>query len=431
MFSASLAVAAFALAAPVPDTKKQSFDWPQWRGPNRDGVSLETGLLQEWPKGGPPLVWTVKGCGGGYSTVAVADGFIYGTGKIDDKDVVWCRKEKDGEEVWSTKVGDYKKVAGPGDDGPKGTPTVADGRVFAVTVGGTLVCLEAKGGKEVWRKEYVKDFEGGVPTWGYSESVLVDGDTVICIPAGKKAAVAALKAKDGEVIWTTQVKTVGKAAGYSSAVKTTVGKTDMYVVMLGQAEGSGVVGVDAKSGKLLWSYNGVMNGTANIPTPVVKGDMLWVSTGYGDGGSALLHIKESGGKFEAEELKHYESKELQNHHGGMVLVGDYVYFGHRHGNGIPACVDFKTGEVKWKEEKDAGGGTESGSVVYADGMLYFRYQNGKMALVKASPDKFELAGSFDIPEKSGKPSWAHPVVANGKLYIRDQDKLHCFDVKKK
>ncbi len=431
MVSVSLVAAAFALSA---DAK--TFDWPQWRGPNRDGVSAETGLLQEWPKGGPPKAWTVKGCGGGYSTVAVAGGFIYGTGKIDDKDHIWCRKEKDGEPVWSTPVGDYRKTGY--EEGTRSTPTVADGRVFAVTPGGTLVCVDAKTGKEQWRKEYVKDFGGGVPAWGYSESVLVDGETVICIPAGKKAAVAALQAKDGSEVWKTEMKSVGAAAGYSSAVKTTVGKTDMYVVLLGQAAGSGVVGVDAKSGKLLWNYNGVMNSTANIPTPVVKGDTIWVSTGYGSG-AALLHIKESGGKFEAEEVKAYkpgenprqQPPELQNHHGGMVLVGDHVYFGNAHNSGHPACVEFKTGEVKWKETKGAAGGSGSGCVVYADGMLYFRYENGKMALVKADPKKFEVVGSFDIPEASKKPSWQHPVVANGKLYLRDQDNLHCFDVKKK
>jgi outer membrane protein assembly factor BamB len=241
--------------------------------------------------------------------------------------------------------------------------------------------------------------------------------------------VVALKAKDGEVVWKTEVKKAGGAGGYASPVKMTVGKTDLYVTLLGK-EG-GVVGVDAKTGKLLWQYTRIMNGTANIPTPVVKGDLVWCSTGYGDGGSALLHIKESGGKFTAEELKYHKSGELQNHHGGMVLVGDYVYFGNAHNSGHPACVEFKTGEIKWKENKGAGGGGGSGSVVYADGRLYYRYENGKMALVKADPDKFEVVGSFDIPEKSGKPSWQHPVVVNGKLYLRDQDNLHCFDVKKK
>jgi outer membrane protein assembly factor BamB len=413
-----------AMLTPAADMK--AGDWPQFRGPNRDGASKEIGLLQEWPKGGPPKLWTVSGCGGGYSTVAVAGGFIYGSGKKDGKDCVWCLKEADGNGVWNTPFADAKRVGY--DEGTKSTPTVADGRVYCVSPGGELVCLTAKDGKEVWKKSYTKDFGGGVQSWGYSESVLVDGDKVICTPCSNKAAVVALDAKSGKTLWKTEVSNAGGAGGYSSAAKMTVGKTDQYVTLLGKA--GGVVGVDAKTGKLLWQYTKVMNGTANIPTPVVKDDLVWCSTGYGDGGSALLHIKESRGKFEAEEVKYYKSGELQNHHGGMVLVGDYVYFGHAHNNGYPACVELKTGEIKWKERGPAAGGSGSGCVVYADGMLYFRYQNGKMALVKASPDGFELKGSFDIPEKSGKDSWQHPVVANGKLYLRDQDKLHCFDVKK-
>jgi outer membrane protein assembly factor BamB len=300
--------------------------------------------------------------------------------------------------------------------------------VYCVSGGGVLACLDAKTGKELWHKSYTKDFGGGVQSWGYCESVLVDGDTVICTPCANRAAVVGLKAKDGEVVWKTAVK-AGGAGGYSSPVKTTAGKTDMYVALLGQ-EG-GVVGVDAKTGELLWQYTKVMNSTANIPTPVVKGAKVWVSTGYGNGGSALLQIQESNGKFEAKQLTYYKSSEVQNHHGGMVLVGDHVYFGNAHNSGHPACVEFKTGIVQWLEEKGAAGGSGSAAVVYADGMLYFRYENGKVVLVKADPKEFSVAGSFDIPEKSGAPSWQHPVVANGKLYLRDQDKLHCFDVKKK
>ncbi len=419
MMPVSLMVALATLSADV-----KAADWPQWRGPNRDGVSLETGLLQEWPKGGPPKAWTVKGCGGGYASVVVAGGFIYGGGRKDKQDHVWCLNEKDGKEVWSVPFTDANQ--GSKEEGVRGTPTVAGGRVYCVSGGGVLACLDAKTGKEQWQKSFTKEFKGGVQSWGYCESVLVDGDTVICTPCSNTAAVVALKAKDGEVIWKTEVKKAGGAGGYASPVKMTVGKTDMYVTLLGKD--GGVVGVDAKTGKLLWQYTRIMNGTANIPTPVVKGDMVWCSTGYGDGGSALLHVKESGGKFEPEEVKYYKSSELQNHHGGMVLVGDYVYFGNAHNSGHPACVEFKTGEIKWKENKGAAGGGGSGSVVYADGRLYFRYENAKVALVKASPDKFEVVGSFDIPDKSGKPSWQHPVIANGKLYLRDQDNLHCFDI---
>jgi outer membrane protein assembly factor BamB len=356
----------------------------------------------------------------------VVGGFIYGSGRVGKEDVVWCRKEATGEEVWSKPFAQAKSVGY--DEGPRSTPTVAGDKLFCVGPGGDLVCMKTKDGEKVWSKSYTKDFEGKIQSWGYSESVLVDGDKVICTPCSDRHALVALKADNGDVIWSCTVKSAGGAGGYSSATKMTVGKTEMYVTLLGQR--GGVVGVDASTGKLLWNYTKIMNGTANIPTPVVKDDLVWCSTGYGDGGSALLKIKEDAGSFTAEELKYYNNKELQNHHGGMVLVGDHVFLGHAHNNGYPACVELKTGKIVWKQGKGAAGGQGSGSVVYADGMLYFRYQNGKMALVKANPEKYEEAGSFEIPDKSSKPSWQHPVVANGKLYIRDQDNLHCFNVKK-
>jgi len=425
MNAASFLLAA-ALLTPAADLKVGPTDWPQWRGPNRDGVSPQTGLLKEWPKDGPKKLWTVEGVGGGYSSVAVVGGFIFGSGRVDGKEVVWCRNEKDGSAVWSTPVGDARKVGY--DEGMRSTPTVAGGLVYCVTVGGDVVAVTADKGAEKWRKSFTKDFGGQVQSWGYCESVLVDGDKLICTPGSAKAAVVALKAASGEEIWRTPVTNPGGAQGYSSAAKTKVGDTEMYVVLLGKK--GGVVGVDAKSGKLLWQYTGVMNGTANIPTPVVKGDAVFVSTGYGDGGAALLKIVPAGDGFTAKEIVKYGAKELQNHHGGMVLVGDYIYFGKDHNQGRPCCVELKTGEVVWKETKGAAGGSGSAGVVAADGLLVFNYQNGKVVLLKADPTKLDVAGSFTIPQKSGKDNWAHPVIANGKLFLRDQDKLHCFDLLK-
>jgi len=424
MNAASLLIAAFCLA-PGAELKIGPADWPQWRGPNRDGVSQETGLLKEWPEGGPKKLWTVSGCGGGYSSPAIAGGFIFGSGKVDGKEVIWCRKEADGSQVWATPFADAKKVGY--DEGVRSTPAIHAGKVIAVGVGGELVCMDAEKGKILWLKNFTKDFKGRMMSgWGYSESVLIDGDKVICTPGADAAAVVALKVADGSTIWKSAIEKCG-GAGYASPVKMTVGGVDMYVTLLGKS--GGVVGVDAKTGKLLWRYTKIMNGTANIPTAVVKDNLVWCSTGYGDGGSALLKISGGGSGFQAEELKYYSSKDLQNHHGGMVLVGDYVYFGNRHNNGHPVCVELKSGEIQWKESQGAAGGSGSGSVVAADGMLIFRYENGKVALVKANPKKFEVMGSFKIPEPSGKPSWQHPVVANGKLYLRDQDKMHCYDIK--
>lgn len=412
-------------------------DWPQWRGPNRDGVSADKDLLQKWPEGGPKKLWTISGVGGGYSTPSVSGGLIYGMGKQGGDpskkkggggtEHVWARKEADGSPVWSTPVAEAANV-GYGEGG-RSTPTIANGKVYAVTMGGDLVCLDAKSGDLIWKKNYVKDFGGAIQSWGFSESVLVDGETVIGTPGSSKAALVKLKADSGSVIWQSEVKSPGGAGGYSSPIKATIDGVEMYINLLGKT--GGVVGVDAKSGKLLWQYNRIMNGTANIPTVIVKGNRVFCSTGYGDGGSALLELKKDGDKFAVEELKYHSAKQLQNHHGGMVLVGDHIYMGRGHNNGLPTCVEFKSGTVTWAEEAGAGKGSGSGCVIYADGMLYFRYQNGVVALVKATSSGFELAGRFEIPQKSDKPSWPHPVVANGKLFIRDQDKLHAFDVKAK
>lgn len=424
MNTASLLLTAV-LLAPAADLKIGPADWPQWRGPNRDGVSPQTGLLKEWPKDGPKRLWTVEGAGGGYSSPSVAGGFVFGTGRVNGKEVVWCRTEKDGKPVWSSPVGDARKVGY--DEGMRSTPTVAGGLVYCVTVGGDVVAVTADKGEEKWRRSFTKEFDGQVQNWGYCESVLVDGDRVICTPGSAKAAVVALKAADGAEIWRTPVANPGGAQGYSSPVKTKVGDAEMYVVMLGKR--GGVVGVDAKTGKLLWQYTKIMNGTANIPTPVVRGDLVWASTGYGDGGSALIQIVGSGNTFEAKEVKRY-GNELQNHHGGVVLVGDHLYFGKDHGQGHPTCVEFKTGEVVWKESQGVAGGNGSAAVVAADGMLVYNYQNGKVVLMAADPAKLDVKGSFDVPQWSKKQNWAHPVIANGKLYLRDQDKLHCFDVLK-
>ena len=419
---------AFALTADVPGTLTQApADWPQFRGPNRDGSSPERGLLMKWPTDGPKKLWTVKGMGGGYSSVAVVGGVIFGTGmKADGREHVFTRGGQDGQEVWSTPIDDKQKV-GYG-EGPRGTPTVADGRVYAVSTGGTLACLNAADGKLVWSKSYVKDFGGKVPGWGYTESVLVDDGKVIATPGSKQAAVVALDAKTGETIWTATVADPGRAGGYASAVKATVGNVPMYINLLGDA--GGVTAVHAKTGKVLWQYAKASNGVANIPSVLVKGDLVFCSTGYPpNGGAALLKMTAEGDAVGVKELKFYKGGALQNHHGGMVAVGDTIYFGKDHGQGHPAAVDFATGEVLWKETKGALGGQGSAALVTADGMLYFYYQNGIVALVKANPKEFEAVSSFKLPERSGRENWPHPAIANGKLYLRDQDKLHCYDLK--
>ncbi len=394
-------------------------DWPTWRGPNRDGVSTETGLLQSWPSGGPKLVYKTSGIGGGMASVAVVDGKVYTCGSGRGGTQLVCLNAKDGSKLWSTQIG------GGGD--PNCTPTVdAKGEyVIAMTKGGDVLCANAKTGAPVWKKNFGRDFGGKMMSgWGYSESPLIDGDRVILTPGSKSAAMAALDLKTGKTIWTTEANrdlgNKGKdGAGYSSIVISKAAGVKQYVTLTGR----GVIGVHAGTGKLLWHYNRVANGTANIPTPIVKGSMVFTSSGYGDGGSAILQITRSGVK----ELKYFSSRELQNHHGGVVLVGDYIYGGHGHNKGLPFCLAPKTGKVMWLEDDRDLARKKSAAVVYADKRLYFRYEDGTMHLVEASPRGYKLHGSFKIPG-SGSPSWPHPVVSDGKLYLRNQDELYVYDV---
>lgn len=425
-----LAILASALCA---GSTAMAAEWPAFRGPNRDGICTETGLLKEWPKDGPKQAWSAKGLGLGFGTPSVADGKIFGVGTRDGKDGVWALKESDGSELWFTPYADATKVLAQ-TNGPGSTPTFHQGKVIAVSINGTVSCLDAAKGTLLWKKSYVTDFGGKVPSWGYNDSVYVDGDKVICVPCGPKAAIVALSLSNGDEIWKSEVGAIGGGCGYSSPVKATFNGVPTYVVLLGQQ--SGVVGVNAATGKLVWQYKATpaAGGVAQIPIPIVSGDKVWVSTSYG-GGSALLQIVSKGkDEFEAKEVKAYKKPELNNHHGGMVLVGDHIYFGHNQNDGNPVCVELKTGEIKWGPEKNPAGASGSAAVLAADGRLYFRYQNGTLVLIEPSPSELKVVSSFKLPpadQKTHTASWPHPVIANGKLYIRDQNMLYCYDVKAK
>jgi outer membrane protein assembly factor BamB len=290
---------------------------------------------------------------------------------------------------------------------------------------GDLVCVQAADGKEIWRKSFTNDFGGSMPGWKYCESPLVDGDRLICTPGGREATIVALDKKTGELIWKCAVPDgPGGGYGYSSIVISQAAGVRQYVQLLGA--GVGCVGVAAADGTFLWGYARVGNGTASIPTPIVDGDYVFCSSGYGTG-SALLKLSRDDGGMKAEEVYFLNGNEFQNHHGGMVHIGKYVFAGHGHNNGFPICIEMKTGKIVWGGDK-RGPGTGSAAVVYADGQLYFRYDNGLVALISATPEGYHLNGTFDLPNVDG-PSWSHPVVAGGKLYLREQDNLFVYDVR--
>ncbi|MGJ8695742.1 MAG: PQQ-binding-like beta-propeller repeat protein [Verrucomicrobiaceae bacterium] len=400
----------------------QAKDWPQWRGPDRTGLSSETGINKDWEKSPPKLLWNVEGAGRGFSSVSVADGVIYTTGNFDGGQGASAFSQKDGSLLWQTPVTDHVPEHGYG--GARSVPTVDGDRIYLTTSNGVIACLSTKG-NVLWSKDFKEEWDGKMMSgWGFSESPLVDGDRVICTPGSDKAFMVSLDKMTGATKWKTKLGDVGKkgkdGAGYGSIVISNGGGVKQYVQMTGR----GVIGVRAKDGRFMWNYNDVANSTANIPTPIVEGDYVFCSTGYGTG-SALLKLVPKGSGAVAEEVYFLKPKTLQNHHGGMVLVDGHIYCAHKHNGGDPICVELKTGEVKWGPEKGPGHG--SACVTYVDGHLIYRYQSGHVALIEASPKGYRLKGSF-MPAHQEAESWAHPVVADGKLYLREQDRLMCYEL---
>jgi outer membrane protein assembly factor BamB len=422
VFTLLVAGAAWLSARPVA-TPAGAGEWPQWRGPNRDAVSADTGLLKQWADGGPPLAWKASGIGTGLSSVSLAGGRIFTMGDLGDTQYVFALSQQDGKILWRAQVGPaWREQYG----GPRGTPTVDGDLLYAIGTDGDLVCLETATGKERWRKSLTRDFAGYMMSvWAFSESPLVDGDKLLFTPGGNRAAIVAVNKGSGQELWRAQVPPLGPngkdGAGYSSMVISNGGGMRQYV----QLTGRGLVSVRASDGKFLWGYNNIANRTANIPTPLVRGDYVFGATGYG-AGAALLKLSKDGDGVRAEEVYFHPGNVLQNHHGGFVLVGDYLYAGHGHNQGFPVCLEFLTGKILWGPLRNNG--RNSAAVVYADGNLYFRYQSGLVVLIEATPEGYKEKGSFQIPNVN-HPSWPHPVVVGGKLYLREQDTLYVYNVR--
>lgn len=546
-----------------------SFDWPQWQGPDRNAMSKETGLLKEWPKDGPTLAWKAKGLGGGDSTPSVAAGRIYGMSHRGADEIVWALSEKDGKEIWAVRIAPAQPQNWPqSKEGPSATPTVDGDRLYVMGLAGNVACLQVADGKVIWQRSLVADFKGRSPMWSFRESPLVDGDKVICTPGGQDVTMVALNKLTGETIWKSVVP--DKAAGgqnqnrgpgggnrpsamqtdpvlttldkdqskdlstdeiaaaptvlptldkdqdgklsedevspqrgdgggqgegqrrrrgpglmrmmkvnsaldadqsgaieaaeiknavaalrkldengdgkltddeagmkslsppntgaaYSSAIAVDFGGQRQYVQLLAMA----VAGFSAADGKLLWRYDKPANSMRiNISTPIYHDGHVFAATAYGAGGGLAKLVKKENGDFAADEA--WFSKSMENHHGGVILH-DGALFGANGGNGggYMACLDFKTGEVLWNERDQDKRRVTKGSVAFADGRIYYRTEEGPIVLIEPSRKEYRERGRFDQPERTDKPAWAHPVVANGKLYIRDQDTLFCYDVKAK
>jgi outer membrane protein assembly factor BamB len=403
-----LSVAAATLCSVV--ALNAAADWPQWQGPDRTGMSKETGLLSAWPAAGPAVVWTATGLGNGYGSMAVVGERVFAQGTRRGRSTVVAYNRADGKEVWSKALGQA------GDDdrgpGPRGTPTVDGDRVYVLTELGDLACLKTDG-TELWQRNILRDFNGPQIRWQISESPLVDGAHLIVSPGGSGAGMVKLDKMTGKTVWTS--KDLSDAAGYSSPIVADVQGVRTYFTFTSSAG----VGVRASDGKLMFRYPRAANNVANITTPIYSDNKVFFTSAY-DTGAGLVDLSVQNGEVKAKEI--YFTREMKNHHGGVVLVNGYLY---GFNDSILTCLEFATGKMMWRDRS-----VGKGSVMFADGHLYLQGENNIVGLAEASPAGYKEKGRFTIADK-GLPSWAHPVVSGGRLYVRNQDSLVAYDIKAK
>lgn len=384
-------------------------DWTQWRGPDRSGLSQETGLMKQWPASGPPRMWSTSGLGGGYGSISVKGDRIFLQGSNGRQSLVFSVNRADGKSVWSKALG--PTVGNDRGSGPRGTPTIDDDRLYALTENGDLACLRAADGTVLWQRNILREFGGRNIEWLISESPLVDGNKVIVTPGGPGAGIVALDKMSGATMWTS--RELSDEAAYASSV---VADVQGVRTIMTFTSGAGV-GVRALDGKLMWRYRPVANRTANAATPIFQDNKVFYSSDYGTGG-VLLGLTAQNGEVRTQEI--YFTRDMQNHHGGIVLVNGYLY---GFSNSILTCLEFATGRVMWRHRS-----VGKGSLTYAEDRLYLLGEGNVVGLADASPAGYKEQGRFAIADQ-GWPSWAHPVVSGGRLYIRDQGTLTSYDVR--
>jgi outer membrane protein assembly factor BamB len=398
------------VAATIALSAQTTTDWPQWRGPGRTGISSETGLLQQWPPGGPPVVWTVTTVGGGYGSISVSGDRVFVQGMRNNQSIVSVLNRADGKGLWSKALGPSGGGGGQG-PGPRGTPTVDGDRVYVLTESGDLAALRVADGMSLWQRNILRDFGGRNISWDISESPLIDGNNVIVTPGGRNAGMVALDKMTGRTVWIA--KELSDEAGYASPIAADI----MGVRTIMTLTGGAGVGVRAGDGKLMWRDGAAANNTANITTPVYGDNKVFYSSSYGTGG-ALLALRAEGGELRAQQV--YFTREMQNHHGGIVLVNGYLY---GYNNSILTVLDFATGKLAWRHRA-----VGKGAVSYADGHLYILSEDNVAGLVEATPAGYREKGRFTIRDQ-GYPSWAHPVISGGRLYLRNQGMLSAYDIR--
>jgi outer membrane protein assembly factor BamB len=411
MFTAAVLVALTSLRVAPAAQSTPGVDWPQWRGADRSGVSRETGLLKQWPGTGPAVAWSAANLGSGFGSVAVRADRVFVQGMRGNQSVVSSLNRADGKVIWSVVVGAASdNDRGPG---PRSTPTVDDDRVYILTETGDLACLRVADGRPIWQRNILKEFAGRNIGWLLSESPLVDGALVIVSPGGRMAGMVALDKLTGKTVWVS--RELNDEAGYASPVVADVQGVRTIMTLTGEA----AVGVRASDGKLMWRYAQVANNTANITTPVYGDGKVFFTSSYGTGG-ALLGLRAQAGEVRAQEI--YFTRNMQNHHGGVVLVNGYLY---GFNNAILTCLEFATGKMMWRDRS-----VGKGAVIAADGHLYILGEDNVVGLVEATPEAYRERGRFTIRDQ-GWPSWAHPAISGGRLYIRNQNVLASYDVRAK
>jgi outer membrane protein assembly factor BamB len=402
------AVVAFAAIAAGQGTAPA--EWFQWRGPNRDGHSAETGLLQAWPKAGPAQVWRAAGVGNGYSSFSTSGGRLYTLGARGSIEYVTALDRATGRKLWEYQNG--RRYENDRGDGPRSTPTVDGDRLYVLGGSGDLTCLEAASGKRIWTINIVQKFGGVNPYWGYSESPLIVGDRILINAGGSRASIVAIAKADGSTLWQQH----NDGAGYSSPMLMRTGSLNQVIFFTD----SRTLAVDPRDGRLLWSYAKAANGTANIATPIVRGTRVFVSSDYGTG-AALLDVRAAGNIATANEV--YFTRDMRNHHASSVLVADTLY---GFSSSILTALSFETGKPVWRDRS-----VGKGSLIFADGRLYLYSEDGVAGLAEASPAGYREHGRFTIPQQSGSPTWSHPIIAGGLLIVRDQDNVFAYDVRAK
>lgn len=429
--------------------------WPQWQGLHRDAISQETGLMKSWPSDGPKLAWRVDGLGGGDSTPSIADGRIFGMSNRGEDEVVWALSEENGKQLWVTKLGPaYKQDMPQSKEGPGCTPTIDGKLLFVMGMAGNVACLNVEDGAIVWQRDLKEDFGGNIPRWSYRESPLIDGEKMIVTPGGNKATIVALDKQTGKTLWQTKTqeeealaeaapmreeareeppRSEGRSRGrrgfgrggprpdaaYASAIAIDFEDQRQYVQLTAKA----LVSVAADDGQLLWKYDRPANAMGiNCSTPIYHDGLVFAASAYGNGGGAVKLSKNVDGTIEAEEV--YFTSNMQNHHGGMIVVDGCLYGANGgNGGGFLACLDYQAGDVLWRERS-----AQKGALAMADGLLYLRTEEGTVLLIEPNKEEYVEKGRFEQPDRTDSPAWAHPVIANGKLYIRDHDLLLCYDV---